>query len=166
MKRLHTVLLAVVLSLVMAVPCTFAADDLAAKLSEVLSKAPAEKFWQVTADDVMGMIKAKKTDFVVVDARPNPNEFKQGHIPGAVQIPVQDLLKPDNLKKLPKGKKIILVCVTGQTQNLGLIALRALGYNAYGMKFGMISWQKGYQGGQQVQEAIKGAEAKNYPLDK
>ncbi len=166
MKRMHAVLLAFVLSLVMVVPAAFAADDMAAKLSAVLAKAPAEKFWQVSSDDVLAMIKAKKTDFVVVDVRPNPGEFVQGHIPGALQIPVQDILKPDSLKKLPKDKKIILVCVTGQTQNLPVIALRAMGYNALTMKFGMVSWTKGYHGTKLVQGAIKDADTKNYPLEK
>lgn len=144
----------------------YAADDFAKKLNDVLSKGPAEQFWQISADDVLAMINAKKTDFLIVDVRPNPAEYKEGHIPGAIQITVQDIFKPESLKKLPKNKKVILVCVTGQTQNLPIVGLRALGYNAYTMKFGMVSWQKGYRGTQLVQEAIRGAETKNYPLVK
>jgi len=157
---------ALVLSMLMVLPVAYAADDMAKKLNDALSKAPAEKFWQIPADDVLAMINAKKTDFLVVDVRPNPAEFAQGRIPGAVQILIQDILKPENLKKLPKDKKVILVCVTGQTQNLPIIALRALGYNAYTMSFGMASWSKGYHGAQKMQDAIKGAETKNYPISK
>ena len=166
MKRAHVMVIAVVLSVILAVPAAKGSDDMAKKLNDVLSKAPAEKFWQIPADDVLAMINAKKTDFLVVDVRPNPAEYGQGHIPGAIQMPVQDVLKADNLKKLPKDKKLILVCVTGQTQNLPVIALRALGYNAYTMSFGMASWSKGYHGAQKTQDAIKGAEAKNYPIAK
>ena len=166
MKRLTLILFAVVLSVSLAVSATYAADDMAAKLNAVLSKAAAEKFWQVSADDVKAMIDAKKTDFVVVDVRPDPNMFKAGHIPGAIAIPVQDILKPESLKKLPKDKKIILVCVSGQTQNLPIVPLRALGYNAMTMKFGMAAWDKNSLGVKLMKEAISGAEKKNYPLQK
>ncbi len=164
MKKLLVVLFVIVLAAVAVVPAS-AADDMASKLNAVLSQAPGAKFWQVTADDVQAMINAKKTDFVIVDVRPNPAEFGEGHIPGAIQISVQDIFKPENLKKLPKNKKVILACVTGQTQNLPIVGLRAMGYDAYTMAFGYSAWIKGYRGGQLMQQAIQGA-GKNYPVAK
>lgn len=166
MKKIVVMLWVVVLTVAVAVPFASAADDLGAKLNAVLSKGPETKFWQVSADDVQAMINAKKTDFIIVDVRPNPAEYGQGHIPGSIQITVQDMFKPESLKKLPKNKKVILVCVTGQTQNLPIVGLRALGYDAYTMAFGYAAWIKGYHGGQKMQEAIQNAAAKNYPLVK
>lgn len=166
MRRAYWAVAVAVLSVFLAVSTAPAADDLAKKMADVLAKGPEEGFWQIPPDEVLGMINAKKNDFLIVDVRPNPAEYPQGHITGAIQITVQDILKPDNLKKLPKNKKIILVCVTGQTQNLPVVALRAMGYNAHTMKFGMAAWVKGYRGAQLMQEAIKNAEAKNYPLAK
>lgn len=160
MKKLTVIIFAVVLSVSLAVSGAYADD------SAILSKAAAEKFWQVSADDVKAMIDSKKTDFLVVDVRPSPDMFKAGHIPGAIFIPVQDILKPESLKKLPKDKKIILVCVTGQTQNLPIVALKALGYNALTMKFGMAAWDKNSLGVKFMKEALSGAETKNYPLEK
>ena len=166
MKRTVVLLWVVMLVLAIAVPMVSAADDMAAKMNAVMSKGVETKFWQVSADDVQAMIKEKKVDFVIVDVRPNPAEFGEGHIPGAIPITVQDIFKPENLKKLPKNKKLILVCVTGQTQNLPVVALRAMGYDAYTMAFGYASWIKGYRGGVKMQEAIQGAASKNYPLQK
>jgi rhodanese-related sulfurtransferase len=166
MKRVLVMLLVVVLATALAVPAAFAADDMAAKLSAVLSQGPGTKFWQVSADDVLAMISAKKNDFVVVDVRPNPAEFGEGHIPGAILMPVQDIFKHENLSKLPKNKKVILACVTGQTQNLPVVGLRALGYDAYTMSFGYSAWTKGYRGGQLMQGAIQNAAAKNFPMQK
>lgn len=166
MKKILVMLLVVVLSVAIAVPITSAADDLAGKFNAILSGGPAAKFWQVTADDVLAMINAKKSDFVIVDVRPNPAEFGGGHIPGAIQISVQDIFKPENLKKLPKNKKVILACVTGQTQNLPIVGLRALGYDAYTMAFGYAAWLKGYRGAEMMQAAIQGAASKNYPVVK
>ena len=71
MKKLPVIIFAIILSVSLAVSASYAADDMAAKLNAVLSKAAAEKFWQVSADDVKAMIDAKKTDFVVVDVRPD-----------------------------------------------------------------------------------------------
>lgn len=163
MKKVLVMLWVVVIALSVAAPGVYAADDMAAKLNAVLSKATDNKFWQVSADEVQTMIKAKKTDFVVVDVRPNPAEFAEGHIPGSIQITVQDIFKPENLKKLPKNKKVILACVTGQTQNLPVVGLRALGYDAYTMAFGYSAWTKGYRGGSIMLGAIQGA---NYPVVK
>ena len=166
MKRSGVIIFTVVFSVMLVASSAFAADDMAAKLNSVLSKAASEKFWQVSPDDVKAMIDSKKTDFVVVDVRPAPVLYKGGHIPGAIYIATQDVLKPESLKKLPKNKKVILVCVTGQIQNLPILGLRALGYDAYTMAFGYAAWIKGYRGGQKMQEAIQGASANNYPLQK
>ena len=163
MKKVLVMLWAVVIALSVAAPGASAADDMAAKLNAVMSKGTEIKFWQVSAEEVQGMIKAKKTDFVVVDVRPNPTEYAEGHIPGSIQITVQDIFKPENLKKLPKNKKVILACVTGQTQNLPVVGLRALGYDAYTMAFGYSAWNKGYRGGAIMQGAIQGA---NYAVVK
>jgi len=166
MKKVLVVLWVMVLAVSVTIPAASAADDMAAKLNAVLSKGTETKFWQITADEVMAMINEKKSDFVIVDVRPNPAEYGEGHIPGSIQITVQDIFKPENLKKLPKNKKVILACVTGQTQNLPIVGLRALGYDAYTMAFGYSAWIKGYRGGQMMQGAIQGAASKNYPIVK
>ncbi len=165
MKKIAAMVNVVIFTIALAVPAV-AADDMAAKLNAVLSQSAQAKFWQVSADEVQAMINQKRGDFVVVDVRPNPGEFSQGHIPGAIQISVQDIFKPESLKKLPKNKKVILVCVTGQTQNLPIVGLRALGYDAYTMAFGYAAWTKGYHGAQKMQQAIQNAAAKNYPVAK
>lgn len=166
MKRLYLVLFSAVLFFASTVSGPCAAEDMAKKLNDMLLQGPAYKFWQISADEVMAMINEGRTDFLVVDVRPNPIEYNQGHIPGAIQIPVESILKPENLRILPKHKMLILVGVTGQTQNLPIIALRALGYDAYTMKFGMSSWIEEYYGGKIIQGAVQGAAEKNYPLEK
>lgn len=139
------------------------AEDLAAKLNAILMKAPQEGHWQVKAVDVAKWIAEKKTDFLIVDVRPTPPGQQGGKIPGSIYIPYSEILKPENLKKLPKDKKLILVCVTGQTQNLPVLALKALGYDARTMSFGMSAWIKGYLGAKVMQDAINGAG--NYPVE-
>jgi len=165
MRKAGTIFIGMVLAIALVVPVS-AADDMAKKLNEVLMKGPAEGHWQVKPDDVDAWIKAKKTDFLIVDVRPTPPGQQGGKMPGAIYIPYNEILKAENLKKLPKDKKLILVCVTGQTQNLPILALRVLGYDARTMQFGHSAWIKGYLGAQIMQQAIQNAATKNFPLEK
>ncbi|MGD8352190.1 MAG: rhodanese-like domain-containing protein, partial [Nitrospirota bacterium] len=128
--------------------------------------AKAEGHWQVKAAQVAQWVDEGREDFLVVDVRPNPGEFEAGHIPGAIYMSYNEVLKPENLERLPKDKMIILSCVTGQTQNLPVLALRALGYDARTMSFGHSAWIKGYYGGKLMKGAIQGAEENEYPLVK
>jgi rhodanese-related sulfurtransferase len=166
MKKTAALILGVFL-IIALVPGAYALDQaLAKKLSDVLSKGPSMGNFQVKADEVAGWIAAKKTDFLVVDVRPNPAEYKAGHIPGSIYIAYSEILKPENLKKLPADKKIILVCVTGQTQNLPIVALRALGFDARTMSFGYAAWIPGYQGFKMMQAAQANAVQKEFPVVK
>ena len=171
MRKACMIFIGMILAMALVVPVSakeavVVTDDMAKKLNEVLMKGPAEGHWQVKADEVAGWIKEKKKDFLVVDVRPTPPGQQGGRIPGSVYIPYSEILKPENLKKLPKDKKLILVCVTGQTQNLPIVPLRALGYDARTMSFGHAAWIKDYLGAQLMQQAIQNAAAKNFPLEK
>lgn len=74
--------------------------------------------------------------YFMVDIR-KPEVFKEGHIKGAINIFWMDLLKEENLKKLPKDEKILLICYVGHTASQMVTALKLLGYDAGALKFGM-----------------------------
>ena len=77
-----------------------------------------------------------KSKYYLLDIR-KPETFKAGHIKGAKNIFWLDLLKKENLKKLPKDKTIVLICYVGHSASQMLVALKLLGYKAVGLKFGM-----------------------------
>ena len=56
-------------------------------------------------DELITRMKSKNV--VVLDVRPT-TEFENGHIPGAVNIPIEELAK--QLKKLPKNKEYVAYC--------------------------------------------------------
>lgn len=143
----------------------FAEDDTGRRLSGALMKALEDGHWQVTADEVYMWLKTNRTDFLVIDVRPDAEEYNAGHIPGAIHIPYFEVLKPENLKNLPKDKKTVLVCATGQLQNIPVLALRLLRYDAYTMLFGYTAWIKDYAGGEAMRSIINKASAKKYPLE-
>lgn len=75
-------------------------------------------------------------DFYLLDIR-RKEDYEEGHITGAKNIFWKDLLKEENIKKLPKNKKIILICYVGHTSSQMMVALSLLGYNVLTLKFGM-----------------------------
>jgi len=167
MKKGCTVLCGLVLAATLVTPA-WAADAWVATFSQVLEKGPTEGDWQVKADDLYAWMQAGKKDFLVVDARPAPPAGpgqQGGKIPGSIWIPYNVILRPENLARLPKDKKIVLACVTGQTQNMPLVALRVLGYDAWTLKFGVSSWIPGYFGGRFMQGAVQNAAAKKFPVE-
>ncbi|HEX9135348.1 MAG TPA: rhodanese-like domain-containing protein [Nitrospirota bacterium] len=167
MKKGYVTYFITAMTLVLAIPAyAVISADTVEEISNVLISAPAASHWQVKADDVYGWMQAKKTDFVIVDVRTEPPGQKGGKMPGAIYIPYNEILKAENLKRLPKDKKLVLVCVTGQTQNLPMLVLRTMGYDAYTMAFGHAAWINGYLGANFMQDAIKNAGEKNFPVEK
>jgi rhodanese-related sulfurtransferase len=75
--------------------------------------------------DLNKMIADKKQDFVVVDVR-DASEFKEGHIPGAINIPSETFASGSGV--LPKEKKIIVYCNTGSRSFLAYKKLIQLAY--------------------------------------
>jgi rhodanese-related sulfurtransferase len=94
---------------------------------------PASQVWE--------SVRAGKDEYVVVDVRP-PEEFAKGHVPGAMNLPIDVLFRPASLARLPPpgGKPLVLVCQSGHTESMALGGLAALGYEPWVMKFGMIGW--------------------------
>jgi rhodanese-related sulfurtransferase len=74
-------------------------------------------------------------DFILVDLR-KQEEYKKMHIKGAINIFWLDLLKDENLKRLPKNKTIFLICYVGHTSSQAMVLLKLLGYKVVSIKFG------------------------------
>jgi rhodanese-related sulfurtransferase len=75
----------------------------------------------------------------VLDVRELP-EFVQGHIPGAVMIPLSQLR--DRLDELPKDREIVVVCLSGGRSRFALDIIRKAGYGkSSSMAGGMNAWK-------------------------
>lgn len=101
---------------------------------EMIAKRPCE----VNAKQLFEMIKAKE-DFLILDIRtPQEMEIVGITYKNNMKIPMHELFKEDNLKKLPKNKKIIVVCHTGTRAAAATMALMATGFeNAFMFKGGI-----------------------------
>ncbi len=63
---------------------------------------------------------------VLIDVR-EVGEYEEGHIPGAVNIPLRTLAQ--NLDKVPADQPVMVYCASGHRAGLATSALRTLGYD-------------------------------------
>jgi len=101
------------------------------KVKDELEPVPAEELWQ----------RAKEGLVTVLDVRP-PEEFMNGHVPGALNVPLKDLEKWIKTNKL--GKEVIAYC-RGPYCVLAFDAvekLRMKGVAARRMEDGFPEWKR------------------------
>jgi rhodanese-related sulfurtransferase len=149
-----------------AVALTEEEYDVVRKVSdEFLGNIPDNNY-HFLAEDVLKKIQSGETNFILVDLRiPKDKKYDLGHLPGAVHIPIKEITKSEILAKLPKDKDIIVYCDSGHEQNKALTILRMLGYRAYDMKWGYMSWKTAVTTGMTL-KAIEGSILNNYPVEK
>ncbi len=139
MRKLITTALAVITLSTSA----FSIDwELAKKYDAIFSKldqkALAKSPCRMTPKQVVEMIK-KGEEVVLLDIRTKPEQSIAGlTYKNSLHIPMDKLFKEENLKKLPKDKKIIVVCHSGARAIAATFALRSIGFeNAYALKGGI-----------------------------
>jgi rhodanese-related sulfurtransferase len=157
---------ALVLSSTVSFALTLEEQQVIQKAAEsYLSGLPTGEY-HILAENLLERINSGKKDFVIVDVRaPKEKNYDLGHIPGAIPIAFKDAAKPESLAKLPKDKDIIVYCNTGHEENKVLTVLRMLGYRAYGLKWGYMSWKTAAPTGLTL-KAIEGSILNNYPVEK
>jgi rhodanese-related sulfurtransferase len=103
------------------------------------TKDEREPFHRITIAEAKEMMAA---DSVVIDVR-NPDEYANGHVPGATLIPVNSVFARSG--ELPADKKIIFVCAVGQRSALAAEMAAAAGLPAdrlYNLEGGTDAWRK------------------------
>ena len=79
---------------------------------------------------------------VVIDVS-EEQEFKSGHIAGAISMPLKTVLEKNNLLAKHGNKNIILVCQTGNRSLTAAKHLKSLGAEKlFVLKGGMLAWRK------------------------
>jgi len=81
-----------------------------------------------------------KKGIVILDVRTD-KEFAQGHVPGAVHVPLTDI--GEKVKKLKKDKDIVVFCQNGNRSIWAIKRLMGMGYkNLYNLKGGYRAWKR------------------------
>jgi rhodanese-related sulfurtransferase/DNA-binding transcriptional ArsR family regulator len=101
-------------------------------------KADKNMLESITLDDLLA--RSKKEKIMLIDVRPE-EEYKAGHIPDAVSIPLGELKK--RINDLPKGKTIVAYC-RGPLCVMSADAvklLQAKKFKAIRMEDGYVEWK-------------------------
>ena len=81
---------------------------------------------QISMDDAIAMMK-EDSGYIILDVR-TPEEFRAGHIPGAINVP-NETIGSDEIPQLPdKGQLILVYCRSGNRSKQASEKLAALGY--------------------------------------
>lgn len=81
----------------------------------------------------------KNKEALFIDVR-NLDKYQQGHIPGALSIPLAEL--KNRLKEIPKNRTVVFICYSGQGSSQANLILQSFGYtNTYSVKGGMSEWR-------------------------
>ena len=97
-------------------------------------------FRQISMDEAVKIMKDGK-DYIILDVR-RPDEFAEGHIPGAINVPNEELGTAE-IAKLPDKSQLILVyCRSGRRSKEASEKLVKLGYTNI-VEFGGILDYKG-----------------------
>lgn len=172
MKKKRMILIAILLlMLITALPVFAENSDLAKRIDSIMKNCAKNDNYHVTSSQLSNWMKESKDDFMVVDIRFAPDDGpwgqpKYGRIPKSVFIPYYDLFAAENLAKLDKNKKIILVGHMGVHENYSVVPLRLLGYDAYALLLGMSGWQKDYPAVGHIKMLIHAPDNMDFPLKK
>lgn len=80
-----------------------------------------------------------RDDVVVIDVR-EQWEYDEGHIPGVVHLPMDDV--PGRLDEIPTDQTVVLTCRSGNRSNQVTKYLQENGFdNVHNMQGGIVAWQ-------------------------
>ena len=72
-----------------------------------------------------------------------PEEYKAGHIPNSLNVPLASLRQPPKQLEKYKGKPVIVSCRSGNRSVKGAVMLRKQGFQAvYSLSGGLAGWQR------------------------
>ena len=109
--------------------------DVLAFAEEYFSATADNANFKITAEDTFAKLEAGE-ELQVVDVR-KADDFAAGHIEGAVNVPFGAGM---DFSSLDKETPMVVACYSGQTAGQTTSVLRALGFDAASMHFGMSGW--------------------------
>jgi rhodanese-related sulfurtransferase len=111
--------------------------NLEAGVDRFLTSIPSGYFTIANISGLKDRLKNPQT--ILVDVR-EPSEYRAGHIPDAINIPLHTLTH--NLDKIPSDRPVVLYCSTGYRSAMGVMTLHLLGYeNVKGFPSSFAGWK-------------------------
>ena len=103
------------------------------------SSHQTNNYRQITMDEAVTMM-AQETDYIILDVR-RPDEFAEGHIPGAINVPNESIGTAE-IPELPDKDQLIMVyCRSGRRSKEASEKLVKLGYTNIVEFGGILDWK-------------------------
>ena len=93
---------------------------------------------QISMDEAVNMIKNEK-NYIILDVR-RPDEYAEGHIPGAINVPNEDIGTSDIAELPDKAQLILVYCRSGRRSKEAAAKLVKLGYTNIVEFGGILDW--------------------------
>lgn len=111
--------------------------SLESAVDRFLTSIPAGYYTIANVEGLKNQLKQPQT--LLVDVR-EPAEFRAGHIPNAINLPLRTLAH--NLDQVPRDRPVVLYCSSGYRSAMGVMTLHLLGYgNVQGFPPSFVGWQ-------------------------
>lgn len=107
--------------------------------STTTSAAKTNEIRHVSMDDIVKIMDENK-DYVIVDVR-TPDEYKEGHIPNAINIPNETINETVYDKLQDKNQLILIYCRSGSRSRQAAYKMQKLGYTNLVDFGGIINWK-------------------------
>ena len=103
------------------------------------SASKTNEIRHVSMDDIVKIMEENK-DYVIVDVR-TPDEYKEGHIPNAINIPNETINETVYNKLKDKDQLILIYCRSGSRSRQAAYKMQKLGYTNLVDFGGIINWK-------------------------
>lgn len=100
-----------------------------------------ENYRQISQEEAWEIMK-NETEFTIVDVR-TPEEFAEGHIEGAVNVPLETIGQGE-IPDLPdRSRRLLVYCRSGVRSKMAAGKMAAMGYEKIEEFGGVITWRYG-----------------------
>jgi rhodanese-related sulfurtransferase len=99
------------------------------------------KYQEIYPDELEEILSSSdNNDYVLLDVR-TPQEYNQGHIPGAVLIDIYDPQFKQKVNELDKDKTLYVVCRSGNRSRQACEIMHDMGFRSlFNVEKGMLGW--------------------------
>ena len=99
----------------------------------------SSRYRQISMDEAVQMMRDEK-DYIILDVR-RPDEFAKGHIPGAINVPNEEIGTSEIAELRDKSQLILVYCRSGIRSKEASEKLVKLGYTNIVEFGGILDWK-------------------------
>ena len=103
------------------------------------SSGSANSYRQISMDEAVKMMKDEK-NYIILDVR-RPDEYAEGHIPGAINVPNEEIGTAEIAELPDKAQLILVYCRSGRRSKEAAEKLAKLGYTSIVEFGGILDWK-------------------------